>query len=616
MRDALKLFRRLLPPYKKLVGLNIFFNLLGAIFGVSLFVILIPILEILLKQERTEYAYQVVEFSLRNMKPMVDALKNNFYALITDLSAEHGPMKVLIYTGIALVIVVFLKSAFTFMASYVMVLIRNNVVRDIRNKMFKRIVSLHIGFFSDERKGDIIARSTGDVAEVEHSIMTSLDMFFKNPINIIVSLVLMIAISLKLTLFMLVLLPVAGSIIGFVGKSLKKSSVKAQTKMGEILSMIEETIGGLRIVKGFNAEKLMMQKQGVQNEDYKKISNSMMSKHASASPSSEFLGVTTFVVLMWFGGRLILSGDENSLQFTEFLAYLGLFFNVINPAKAFTSAFYNIQKGMASMDRIDRILQADIAIQSKPNAIENIELKQQLEYRDISFKYVEDYVLKNINLTVEKGKTIALVGQSGSGKSTMVDLLPRFWDPQNGSILIDGVDIRDIKLYDLRALMGIVNQDPILFNDTIFNNIAFGKENASMDDVISAARIANAHEFITQTENGYETNIGDRGTKLSGGQRQRISIARAILKNPPILILDEATSALDTESERLVQDALTKLMANRTSIVIAHRLSTIVHADEIIVLREGEIVERGKHEDLLAKGGEYYKFHQLQNNGE
>lgn len=612
MRDAIKIFGRFLPPYKKLIALNIFLNFFGAIFGVFSLVTMIPILNILLDKAQVVYTYQSVDFSIIPWNIPTDALKNNFYTFISDLAIQYGEQKTLIIIGIVLIFLVLLKTGFTFLASVTMVLLRNNVVRDIRNMMYNKILDLHLGFFSDERKGDIIARTTGDVAELEFSVMSSLDMFFKNPIIILITIAMMIFISWQLTLFIFILLPIAGTLIGYIGKTLKRSSLKAQNKMGEILSTIDETIGGLRIIKGFNAEAYMKRRQGGQNEEFRKVANSLMIRHASASPTSEFLGTTVFVILMWYGGSLILSNDE-SIKFEEFIVYLGLFFNIINPAKAFASAFYSIQKGLASMSRIDKILQTPSAIQNKPDAFTNAAMNQKIEYRNVSFRYGDEFVLKNINLTIEKGKTIALVGQSGSGKSTMVDLLPRFYDVVQGEISIDGINVKDIRLHDLRKLMGIVNQDPILFNDTIFNNIAFGIDNAREEDVIAAARIANAHEFILQTPEGYQTNIGDRGTKLSGGQRQRISIARAILKNPPILILDEATSALDTESERFVQDALIKLMANRTSVVIAHRLSTIVHADEIVVLREGEIVERGKHDKLLALGGEYSKFYQLQN---
>lgn len=615
MRDAIGIFKRFLPPYKKLIGLNILFNILAALFGAFSILGMIPILSILLNREENIYAYQELDISIFPWNVPTDVIKNNFYAYIDDMSGIHGPHKVLMIIGIIVIGMTLLKTGFTFLASYSMVIMRNNVVRDIRNKMFAKIVALHLGFFSDERKGDIIARSTGDVAEVEFSVMQSLDMFFKNPILIIIMVSMMVFLSWQLTLFIFILLPIAGAIIGYIGRTLKRSSMKAQNKMGEILSTIDETISGLRIVKGFNGETFMQNKQAEQNNEYRKIANSIMTRHASASPTSEMLGTVVFVILMWYGGKLIIGGDaENpgALNFEEFIAYLGFFFMIIQPAKAFSTAFYSIQKGLAAMSRIDMVLKADVAIKDKPGALENIELTEKITYKNVSFKYLEDYVLRNVDITVEKGKTVALVGQSGSGKSTLVDLLPRFYDIVEGDISIDNTNIKDIKLHDLRSIMGIVNQDPILFNDTIFNNIAFGKDDATEEDVIAAAKIANAHEFILQSPDGYQTSIGDRGSKLSGGQRQRISIARAILKNPPILILDEATSALDTESERLVQDALIKLMANRTSIVIAHRLSTIVHADNIVVLREGKIVEQGKHEELLAKNGEYNKFYQLQ----
>ncbi len=612
MREAIKLFKRFLPPYKKLIGLNVLFNILGAIFGAFTVVSVIPILTLLLDRKGEVYVYKDVNVSIIPWHIPTADIKNNFYAYVADMAQTHGEMHTLLVIGIVLIVITLLKNIFTFLASFSMVHMRNNVVRDIRNMLYDKILRLNIGFFSDEKKGDIIARTTGDVAELEFSVMQSLDMFIKNPIIILIMISFMIFISWQLTLFILILLPIAGTIIGYIGKTLKRSSMKAQNKMGEILSTFDETIGGLRIVKGFNGEKFMKGRQGAQNDEYRKITNSIMTRHASASPTSEFMGITVFVILMLYGGKLILNHDS-SLRFEEFIGYLGFFFMIINPAKAFASAFYSIQKGLAAMSRIDKILFAEILIKSKPDAITDIQFKDKIQYKNVSFKYIDEYVLKDVDITVEKGKTIALVGQSGSGKSTLVDLLPRFYDIEEGEILVDKNNIKDYELTELRSLMGIVNQDPILFNDTIFNNIAFGKENATEEDVIKAAKIANAHEFILQTPDGYKTNIGDRGSKLSGGQRQRISIARAILKNPPVLILDEATSALDTESERLVQDALTKLMENRTSIVIAHRLSTIVHADNIIVLREGKVVEQGKHDDLMKLNGEYYKFHQLQN---
>lgn len=612
MRDALRLFRKYLPPYKGGIGLNIVFNILHAVFGVFSFITIIPLLRILLGKSDNKFVAHEIDFSLSNMGDLKEAVMNNVYAYVYDLSQLHGASKALIYIGIFFIIMVFFKTLFAFLASFIMVIIRNNVIRDIRNKMYKKLLSLPIGFYTEEKKGDVIARITGDVVEVEHSVMTSLDMFFKNPILIIFYITTMILMSWQLTLFVFILFPIAGAIIGLIGKSLKRHSVRGQNKMGEILSTVEESLSGLRIIKAFNAERVMRKLQSQQNEEYKGIMLSVMSRHQAASPVSEFLGTIVIVMVMWYGGNLILN-NESTLNFEEFLIYLVLFFSIINPAKAFSSAFYSIQKGMASMDRIDKILNAENKITSPTKPIYPKGFNSEIEYKDVWFKYRDNYVLKNINLKVEKGKTIALVGQSGSGKSTMVDLLPRFYDVINGSIYIDGNDIRDTDLTSLRNLFGIVNQEPILFNDTFLNNIAFGVEDAPEEKIIEAAKVANAHEFIIQTEKGYNTNIGDRGGKLSGGQRQRISIARAVFKNPPILILDEATSSLDTESERLVQEALTKLMENRTSIVIAHRLSTIVHADEICVLRDGEIVERGRHEELLALNGDYQKFYQMQN---
>lgn len=612
MKDAIKLFRKLLPPYKGLIGLNIFFNALGAIFGIFSFITLIPILRILLDKATEVPASIEINWGVASFDEIKDGLINNAYAYLGNMANETGVFKTLIIISTGMILMVMLKTGFTFLASYMMVITRNNVVKDIRNKMYKKILELPIGFFSKEKKGDIIARITNDVLEVEHSVMTSLDMFFKNPILIIAALVSMIIISWQLTLFVFILFPIAGALIGYIGKTLKRKSLKGQNKMGEILSTVEETIGGLKIIKAFNAEKAMTKKQKGENSAYRLIMNSLMTRHQLAHPSSEFLGTAVMLIVMNYGAKLILSGT-GSLDFEIFIAYLIMFYSIINPAKAFSSAFYSIQKGLASMDRINHVMDTVNTITNPDKPEELKDFKESIEYKDVWFKYAEDYVLKGINLKVEKGKTIALVGQSGSGKSTMVDLLPRFYDVTKGSITIDGKDVKSVLLHDLRHLFGIVSQDPILFNDTIFNNIAFGMEDVSEEQVVHAAKVANAHEFIEKTENGYQTNIGDRGSKLSGGQRQRLSIARAILKNPPIMILDEATSALDTESERLVQDALTKLMENRTSLVIAHRLSTIVHADEICVLKDGEIVERGKHEELLKNAGEYQKFYELQN---
>jgi len=605
MKDFIKVLKIYLPPYKKDLLLNFLFNVLSAIFAVFSVIMMIPILEIILMQDNTVYELMPLSFSL-------DALKNNLYYYITELKTEHGPGMALLFVGVFIISGTFMKVLFTYLASYTSTGIRNGVVKDIRNQIYNKIIVLPLGFFSNERKGDIIARSTGDVQEVENSVMSSLDMFLKNPVLIVVFLVTMLIMSYQLTLFVFVLLPIAGGIIGRVGKSLKKTSSAGQTKMGQILGVIEETLTGLRIIKAFNAEKRMSRRFESEIEEYRRIQNRLMRRRDMAHPLSEFLGTVVIVIVVWFGGTLILN-ESSGLSSATFLAYLGIFYQIIAPAKAFSRAAYNIQKGMAAMERIDKILYADIAIQEKPDAGDFKEFTGSIEYRNVSFSYRgSKKVLEDVSLTIPKGKTIALVGQSGGGKTTFVDLLPRFYDVNEGGIFIDGIDIRDLKLHDLRELMGNVNQEAILFNDTIFNNIAFGVENATPDEVIEAAKIANAHDFITATEDGYNTVIGDRGSKLSGGQRQRLSIARAVLKNPSILILDEATSALDTESERLVQDALVKLMNNRTSLVIAHRLSTIRNADMICVFHEGRIVETGTHDELIAKGGIYSKLHSLQ----
>ncbi len=611
MRDAIRIFRRFLPPYKGIIFFNVMFNFLGAVFGIFSFLSMIPLLKILLRNDKVIYTYRHFRITFFPVNMHKDDLINNMYAFIQEVAIKHGALNTLIYIGIFLIFMVFLKTAFTYLGSFTMVLIRNNVVRDIRNRLYNKVVELPIGFFTEEHKGDIIARMTGDVAEIENSIMTSLDMFFKNPIILVITVVFMFAMSWKFTLFVLIIFPLAAGTIGIIGKKLKRGSLRSQNKMGEILSTIEETLGGLRIVKAFNAESVMHKRQSRQNEEYRGFQNKVMGRNQLASPVSEFLGTILVVGVMWYGGSMILK-NESSLQPEEFLVYLVLFYNIINPAKAFTSAFYNIQKGLASLERIDKIMKAENKITSKENALPISNFGHSIEYRNIWFRYGDDHVLKNINLKIEKGKSIALVGQSGSGKSTMVDLLPRFYDVERGGIFVDDIDIRDLNIYQLRRLFGIVNQEPILFNDTIANNIAFGSGNAKEEDIIHAAKIANAHEFILATENGYQSGIGDRGTKLSGGQRQRISIARAILKNPPILILDEATSALDTESERLVQDAINNLTKDRTSIVIAHRLSTIRNVDVIYVMKEGEIIESGNYEALLKNNGEFKKLHDNQ----
>ena len=581
------------------------FNFLGAIFGAFQFAALIPVLGIL-------FGTQPLVAKPDNWSFNFDNLSKNISYIISEVIQKSGRERALIYLGIFIIIMVILKVGFTYLASFVMVPVRNGVVCDIRNKIYHKILSLPLGFFSEERKGDIIARTTGDVQEVDNSILNSIEMMFKDPMIIIINLCAMIIMSWSLTLFVFLLLPVVGYLIGKVGKSLKKPSMRGQNKMGELLTTIEESLSGLRIIKAFNAEKKMKTVFARQNTEYYNIMNNLMWRRYLAHPMSELLGTMVIVVVLWYGGRLVLN-NTSALPPQEFITYIAFFYTIINPAKSFSTSLYSVQKGLASMERIDMILLAENNIVNKPDAVAVKEFTKNIEYRNVSFRYIEDEVLKNVSLTIEKGKTIALVGQSGSGKSTFVDLLPRFWDLNTGSILVDGIDIRDYKIADLRGLMGNVNQDPILFNDTFYNNISFGLESATLEEVMAAAKVANAHEFIISSPDGYQTNIGDRGGKLSGGQRQRISIARAVLKNPPILILDEATSALDTESEKLVQEALENLMMNRTSIVIAHRLSTIKKADLICVFHEGEIVERGTHDQLLSIDGIYKKLHSMQN---
>jgi ATP-binding cassette, subfamily B, bacterial MsbA len=604
MKEFFKILKRFIPPYKERLILNFLFNLLSALFTVFSMVLLSPILEILFGM--SEDVNEFVPWAAN-----LDIIKNNLYYYVTLFKQANGPGLTLLFVGIFVIIATMLKVGFAYLGAFQAVYIRNGVVRDMREQIYSKMLKLALPFFSEERKGDIIARITGDVAEVENSIMSSLDMFLKNPVIIVVLLISMLIMSPSLTLFIFIVLPIAGFVIGRVGKTLKKVSREGQDKMGVILTVVEETLGGLRIIKAFNAEKKMNSRFNTEINDYRRIMNRLMRRRELAHPLSELLGTIVIIIVVWYGGSLIL--DQNSeLSGPEFIIYLGIFYQIINPAKAFTTALYSIQKGLASMDRIDKILLADVTIKEAPNAKPVSTLKNSIEYRNITFAYDEKVVLKNVSLTIEKGKTIALVGQSGSGKTTFVDLLPRFYDVIGGQIMIDGIDLRYLKLHDLRDLMGNVNQDAILFNDSIYNNIAFGVEKASMPEVITAAKVANAHDFIIETEHGYDTVIGDRGSKLSGGQRQRLSIARAILKNPPILILDEATSALDTESERLVQEALENLMKNRTSLVIAHRLSTVRNADLICVFHEGEIVERGTHNELIEIDGRYKRLHSLQ----
>lgn len=607
MKDFLRILRRFVPPYKRYLVGNILFNILSAILNLFSFALIIPILQILFKIDKGVYTYMPVVVDWANwdsVKALPEIWKNNFFWFVSDLIEREGGSFTLIILGVFLVVMTFLKVASMYLAFYMMIPIRTGVVRDIRNQINRKITQLSLGFFSEERKGDILARVSGDVNEIETSIMSSLDMLFKNPILISIYLIGMILISWQLTLFVFILLPFAGYVMGQVGKKLKRRSLEGQQQWGALMSQIEETLGGLRIIKAFNAEKKIQDRFERANEQFRQTTTRVYRRQQMAHPMSEFLGTATIAVVLWYGGSLILS-NNSSIDAATFIYYLVIFYSIINPAKDLSKAAYAIQKGLASMTRIDKILMAQSDI-NDPEQPKPVKFTHAIEYRNVWFRYRNDWVLKGINLTIPKGKTVALVGQSGSGKSTLVDLLPRFYDVTEGSIAIDDTDIRQVKLVDLRGLMGNVNQEAILFNDTFFNNIAFGVEGATREQVKEAAKIANAHDFIMASENGYDTNIGDRGGKLSGGQRQRISIARAILKNPPILILDEATSALDTESEHLVQEALENLMRNRTTIVIAHRLSTIKNADEICVMHEGEIVERGCHEDLLKLDG-YYK---------
>lgn len=601
MKDFLRILRRFVPPYKKYLVLSVIFNILSAILNVFSFLSLMPILQILFKLDTT--VYEFIPWNTADMSLKSIALNNGYYYVTSTIDA-YGPSTTLLILGLFLTLMTFLKTCSYFISSATMIPIRTGVVRDIRNQLYKKILYLPLGFFSEERKGDIMARMSGDVQEVENSIMSSLDMLFKNPILIIVYFGTLIAVSWQLTLFTLLVLPFMGWIMGTVGKMLKRKSMMAQTQWSDLMSQLEETLGGLRIIKAFNAENKMNERFVNADNRYRNTISRVNTRQQMAHPMSEFLGTILIAIVLWFGGTLILN-NNSPIDAPSFIFYLVMLYSLINPLKEFSKAGYNIPKGLASMERVDKILQT-VNHLTEPARPKSITLTDSIRYNDVWFKYQNDWILKGIELVIPKGKTVALVGQSGSGKSTMVDLLPRFYDVDKGSITIDGTDIRDTTLYDLRSLMGNVNQEAILFNDTFFNNISFGVPGATLEQVEEAARIANAHDFIMASEDGYDTNIGDRGGKLSGGQRQRISIARAILKNPPILILDEATSALDTESERLVQEALENLMRNRTTIVIAHRLSTIRNADEICVMHEGEIVERGRHDELLGLNG-YYK---------
>ena len=607
MKEFLLILRRFIPPYKKYLVLTVLFNILSAVLNIFSFAALIPILQILFRTEGTGTATHLMPWTLDNIK---EVMANNADYYVTQLIGNVGATTTLLLIGLFLAFTTFLKTGAYFLSSATIIPIRTGVVRDIRNQLYAKITSLPLGFFSEERKGDIIARMTGDVGEIESSIMSSLDMLFKNPILIISYFTALLFISWQLTLFTLVFVPVFGWFMGFVGRKLKRKSIEAQSLWSDTMSQVEETLGGLRIIKAFCAEEKMNNHFSSINNHYRSSVQRVNIRQQMAHPMSEFLGTVLIIIVLWVGGILVL--DQQILSGPTFIYYLVMLYSIINPLKDFSKASYNIPKGLASMERVDKILKAENTIKEPTNAKHISAFEHQIEFRHVSFRYGEQWVLRDINLVIPKGKTIALVGQSGSGKSTLVDLIPRYYDVQQGEVLIDGINVKDLGIHDLRQLIGNVNQEAILFNDSFIGNITFGVDHATQEQVEQAARIANAHEFIMQSEHGYDTNIGDRGGRLSGGQRQRVSIARAILKNPPILILDEATSALDTESERLVQDALERLMKTRTTVAIAHRLSTIKNADEICVLHEGQIVERGTHEELLKIDGYYKKLHDMQ----
>ena len=608
IKEFFSLLKRYIKPYRKYLTWAVILNFLSQWLNVFSFLTLVPILNILFKIDTTKYEY--IPMDIHNLNK--DVLVNNGYYYINYIIDQYGAFITLVFMGLVLIFMTLLKTSGYFASSAVMVPLRTGIVRDIRIEVYNKVLRLPLSFFSEERKGDIIARMSADVSVVENSLTSSLDMLIRNPIALVVCFITLFSVSWELTLFVLVVLPLAGWIMGVVSRKLKRQSVVAQGQWGDIMSQLDETLGGLRIIKAFIAERKMSERFSKINNGFRDAMNAMVIRQSSAHPMSEFLGTCVIVIVLWFGGALILN-QYSPIDAAMFMFYMVILYTIINPLKEFSKAFYNIPLGLASMERIDMILKAENPIKEPAQPKPLTSFERELEFRDVSFSYIAGRpVLKHVNLKVEKGKTVALVGQSGSGKSTMVDLVPRYHDVSDGELLIDGKNVKDVSITALRSLIGNVNQEAILFNDTFYNKITFGVENATMEQVIEAAKIANAHDFIMESEKGYDTMIGDRGGRLSGGQRQRVSIARAILKNPPILILDEATSALDTESERLVQEALERLMKSRTTIAIAHRLSTIKNADEICVLYEGEIVERGTHEELIALNGYYKKLNDMQ----